>query len=264
MSAVQSVGATYCGNATGLTGLDTTSLDFSLTVWVKLRSACDVYRHGNSSNPFRDGHYIYVLNVGGAARFMACQSAGSTQANSSVRFVSISQWCHLGFVSSADGVLFYRDGRLFSTAAPLTAPTVAGTRTTEVPGTSGGGLLGAAFDWRVFPGVALSPGEILATMDPRRAVGRCAGRWFARTWANGASVSIPDESGNGNNLTAHSQLLRASQVEEPPWREAVGAAPFSRARLRYPMWLKGAPAAGGLSIPFSLAKTEQMQTLMSL
>ena len=244
--------------ATGLTGLDTSIGAFSLGLWFKARGEAlvgDIWFHGIVGT---NRECVIVgdpsVPLGALRLFTADASAGSS-AVSGAGFVLGRQWAHYAVVWNGARVCFFRNAVLHSTAALTRVPTINGTRTTKI---GYAGLAGVPsspmFDVQVFPNVILTPGEVRALMDPRKNTAGCTGRYF-RYWRPLNSGLLVDESGNNNNLTLSSTSLGHSQSEEPPWREAVGAAPFSRARLRYPMWLKGAPAAGAsIAAPFGRSR----------
>lgn len=259
MPGIRGLAATIA-NATGLTGLDATSSAYSLGLWVFKQFAPTLwfspFRHVNSSGtPNRDGVMLEVSPDSVNFYSANATTIGTASADGILAPVNrlSGRWFHLGVSWDGARVVFYYNGVAVSSVALTTPTTVNGTRWTAIGHT---GFLGKMFDLRVFPNLALGAGEMRALMDPRRAIGGCAGRWF-RNWRAGASSICYDESGSGlnTNLTMSSSGANGQECEEPPWREAVGI-------RRLPIRLKGLAAAGGLSIPVAMHSYRERRALV--
>lgn len=209
----------------GLTGLDVSTQQWSLTWWYWGRGhVCDIWGHRGSTYD-REGVWIEnrYSNFGSIIVFVA-DATTTAYAQSSNRFILRHQWAHYGMVMNGLQVLWHRNGVLVETSAMVgnVTPTTGGTRTTNSRG-GNGYVAGKIFDIRHFPNVSLTQGEVRATMNPNRNIAGCMGRWWVN-WRVQASGRLEDFSGNGNHLTQYYLPTDQSAFcEEPPWREAVGA-----------------------------------------
>lgn len=220
----------YLGNntapalATGLTGLDQTATAFSWGAWIKNRAGSVattsyLWTHTDNAANVRNGISIILLTRGR----IDCTVADATTASAtSPAGIVAGDWAHYGIMYDGANVYTLKNGVVVAVNAMTKAPAVSGTRQTAV-GQSAGGLttfLPEVWDIRVSPAVALSLGEMKAIADPRNPMRGCKQRLFyQRNWraAGTGAVTVPDESGNGNNLTTSAVTLDCDTTAEPDW-----------------------------------------------
>lgn len=212
--------------ATGLTGLNNASPLFSWGAWLRMDPAkmgsgqASIWCHADNASSPRNGVGVFVINTG---ELRLRPWTASQQLVQSPHGVVDGRWAHYGIRKDANAVTFFKNGRAIFRVANTITMTVSGTRLTQVGLTIGGiqSLAGAyVWDIRVFPVLALTDAEMAALADPRSHITGCKQRLFwQRNWRaiGSGAITLPDESGTGNNLTTSATSLAADAIAEPDW-----------------------------------------------
>lgn len=210
-------------SATNLTGLNATTA-VTIAFWVRSVAANpngDIIRHSSTANRTRDGYYVGFVGTG--IQIIIYGSAGSSTSNFSNTWQHRNnRWAHwaVTFDNATDAVRAYFNGKLIGTGTNARDMTANASCTTDLPsGQVNSSLIGNVFDLQVIPNVAVPASDIPLLMNPTALYGDVRARWFGLQFRQpGASGTVFDESGNGNNLTASATLAACLQGEEPPWR----------------------------------------------
>ena len=212
--------------ATGLTGLDNASKLLTWSAWLRMDPSkmgsgqSSVWCHADDQWSPRNGAGVFVFHTG---ELRLRPWTASQQAVQSPHGLVDGRWAHFVIRKDANAVTFFRNRRNVLRVANTISMTVSGTRRTQVGLTIGGvqSLAGVeVWDIRVFPGIALSDAECALLADPRSQVAGCKQRLFwQRNWRaiGSGAITLPDESGNGNNLTTSATTLVADPMPEPDW-----------------------------------------------
>jgi hypothetical protein len=190
----------------------------------------DVFSH-HETGLIRAGIMIGGRSTGEMRLFVG-DAAASVNNQSAAGFLVRGVWQHYGLTWDGATVRFYRNGVLHSSSALSNTPTTGGTRYTSV-GFNTSNNPGRYFDIRYFPNTLLTASDVRASMDPRRTVAGCKGRWF-RNWylLPGTNTLIADESGFGNNLTSYSTGAAAQTIDAPPYVSTIASTQRRTRHLR--------------------------------
>jgi hypothetical protein len=211
-------------NLTGLNSINAVTIAFwyRRPTWTNTPET-DLIAQASTANVARDGFYVHINNT--SALSINIQSATASSTTSSVesrQFLRNGLWAHyaITFDDATNLVRFYVNGSMITTATNTTDMTANASCQTRIGNNAfvsgfGNGWL---FDVQILPEVAVSIADILPLMNPRYRDGRVRGRWFGLSFRTpGASGTVYDESGNGNNLVAINNPNHCTQDEEPPY-----------------------------------------------
>jgi len=219
--------AVHAAVATGITALDQTAAAFSWGAWVRQISTAVgtyIWAHTNDAATPRNGVFVFLSTRG--AINLGCPASGASSVSSIDGFVPFGRWVHVGVMYDGAGVFFYRNGKLQQRVAYTQAPAVSGTRRTAVGNDAGGTspLRCEVWDIRVFRALALAHSQMATLCDPTAVVPACSQRLFyERNWrmAGTGAVTVPDESGNGRDLTSASTTSACDVANAPDWRRIL-------------------------------------------
>lgn len=213
--------------ATGLTGLDQTAAAFSWSAWLWRSTSTSTGRislwcHADNQSSPRNG---ITLRASATGDFSFAANTSAQNATFSRVGIIPHGWSHVGVRYDGTTVAVFVNRRLVDVQAFSTAPTVSGTRVTQIGFSQTGSA--CIFGWRlwdirVFPALALSYAEMQSLADPRSFVRGCKQRLcYQHNWRSQGSgaVTLFDESGNGNHLTTSATTLLADTDAEPRWRQ---------------------------------------------
>jgi len=212
----------------GLTGLNSATA-FTVAAWVRFArrlngvSGCTgvILTHASTANTSRDGFQVgfdsarLFMRIGGAA--------ASTDTSVSIVRSRASQfrWAHYvwAFDNATNRVSYFRNGALQGHELNTRDMTVNALCTTRLNAGVVGSVNGEIFDVQHLPSYAVEgTGEARLLADPRRQHHAVRGRWCGLGFRSlGASATLRDESGNGNDLTSNSIIGRCTQSDEPPY-----------------------------------------------
>lgn len=205
----------------GLSGLDQTGANFSMTWWMRVLADIGegAWGHTDNGGSLRNGVTVRP-NGGYKLRLTLGTGAGGANVDSVAGVLVPGRYLPYAVTYDGAAVLFYRLGSPVDRVANTTVPTAGGTRQTAVGVAGAGRINNEYFDLRIFPNKTLSAAEVRACMDPRRVVAGCKQRLFLN-WQPGASSTLFDESGNGNDLTMSATLEECASAPAPNWYDLL-------------------------------------------
>lgn len=220
--------AAIAASATNLTALNNTD-GFTVAAWLKPAYILGdgIFRQTSTANASRDG---YLINGGRGFGVRICDAAAasdSTLAAASLSQGANNQWVHWVWVfqNSIDRAWAYVNGVLVQAPAINSRNMTSNAAcTTEVCHNGPNGFYrGGLFDLQVLPGYFANEGDAKRLMNPLFKHEALVARWFGKNFTQpGASGTVYDESGNGNNLTASATLANCLQGAEPPIMPTAG------------------------------------------
>jgi len=216
--------------STGLTAVDFTTRAFSAGCWMKISAGADNNQLGlwstySAGNISREGiAWRQDPRVLGRNRLRFFSHTDVSTSSVFVTDVTLGYgWHHYAVVWDNNRIKFWRDRKLVgytdaSTLLTPTAGTAFGARTAGI-NDSGGATNGGIYLWdvQIYPGIVLSDGEARNLADPRKTNKKCVARYL-REWTAGPSLTLYDESGNANNLTASATANGVMPVPAPSWK----------------------------------------------